>query len=237
MRSVSKPARPGHAILTDKQRAPEAPECALRVMPKIFAKDIHRVERLRVRQSDPLDFPTEPINEVELSAEDLRDLSPPREDIAPARGLAQAASSFNAAPTPKSVSTPTPVDEFVKPAPAPSTRKPNRRSWTRTTLVVGATIAAVTAVVVLGPFSKTSQSIPSTTFAAPQDTAATAEVVDPTVPDAPPVRIVNSFDKSEVFEFPPGTPEAEARAAVADLLRTRAIARQGQLEARQSQQR
>ncbi len=39
---------------------------------------------------------------------------------------------------------------------------------------------------------------------------------------APPVRFRNPFDKSEVFEFPAGTTRAEARAAVAQLLRQRA---------------
>lgn len=42
-------------------------------------------------------------------------------------------------------------------------------------------------------------------------------------PDAlPPVRFRNPFDKSEVFEFPAGTSRAEARKAVAQLLRERA---------------
>jgi hypothetical protein len=37
-----------------------------------------------------------------------------------------------------------------------------------------------------------------------------------------PVRFANPFDRGEVFEFPPGTSEAEARDAVADLLLKRA---------------
>jgi hypothetical protein len=36
------------------------------------------------------------------------------------------------------------------------------------------------------------------------------------------VRIKNAFDATEVFEFPPGTTESEARDAVAQLLLTRA---------------
>lgn len=39
---------------------------------------------------------------------------------------------------------------------------------------------------------------------------------------APPVRFRNPFDKAEVFEFPAGTSRAEARTAVAKLLRERA---------------
>jgi hypothetical protein len=40
------------------------------------------------------------------------------------------------------------------------------------------------------------------------------------------VRFSNPFDATEVFEFPPGTTEAEAREAVADLLLQRARDRQ-----------
>jgi hypothetical protein len=51
-------------------------------------------------------------------------------------------------------------------------------------------------------------------------------------PDAPPlaeaqVRFANPFDASEVFEFPPGTPESDARDAVAELLLKRARDRVG----------
>ena len=44
--------------------------------------------------------------------------------------------------------------------------------------------------------------------------------------DATPVRFVNPFDRKEVFEFPPGTSEAYARQAVAELLSQRARERQ-----------
>jgi hypothetical protein len=40
---------------------------------------------------------------------------------------------------------------------------------------------------------------------------------------------VNPFDKKEVFEFPPGTSQVDARDAVADLLAERARDRRGQL--------
>ena len=63
--------------------------------------------------------------------------------------------------------------------------------------------------------------------------AAAAPVTPPSHapdPEAPPatsrppdaMRFANPFDKSEVFEFPPGTSEVEARDAVADLLLQRA---------------
>ena len=41
-----------------------------------------------------------------------------------------------------------------------------------------------------------------------------------------PVRFANPFDAEEVFEFPPGTTETQARDAVADVLLKRAISRQ-----------
>lgn len=41
-----------------------------------------------------------------------------------------------------------------------------------------------------------------------------------------PVRFANPFDTDEVFAFPPGTSETEAREAVAELLMERAMARQ-----------
>jgi hypothetical protein len=43
-----------------------------------------------------------------------------------------------------------------------------------------------------------------------------------TEPQGTPVQIRNAFDPREVFEFPPGTPETEARQAVAELLLARA---------------
>jgi hypothetical protein len=48
------------------------------------------------------------------------------------------------------------------------------------------------------------------------------------IPDAPrgePVRFSNPFDPREVFEFPPGTSRAEARDAVAEILKARALER------------
>jgi hypothetical protein len=44
----------------------------------------------------------------------------------------------------------------------------------------------------------------------------------PAEPQGAPVRIKNAFDATEVFEFPPGTTESEARQAVAERLLHRA---------------
>jgi hypothetical protein len=52
-----------------------------------------------------------------------------------------------------------------------------------------------------------------------------------------PVRFANPFDPKEVFEFPAGTSEAEARDAVAEMLMERAMERQGKFDARVSDNR
>jgi hypothetical protein len=55
--------------------------------------------------------------------------------------------------------------------------------------------------------------------------APVAEVISaprPSEPTGPPVRITNAFDTREVFEFPYGTSESEARAAAEELLLNRA---------------
>src|SRR5947209_4107220 len=57
-------------------------------------------------------------------------------------------------------------------------------------------------------------------------TAETAETTAPPSADNEPVRFTNPFDATEVFQFPSGTSDAEARQAVADLLLQRAHDRQ-----------
>jgi hypothetical protein len=47
----------------------------------------------------------------------------------------------------------------------------------------------------------------------------------------PPVAFANPFDRSEVFEFPPGTTRVEARDAVAQILLARARERQNRIKA------
>jgi hypothetical protein len=63
-------------------------------------------------------------------------------------------------------------------------------------------------------------SAPTATIDVPVSTAPAGTV--PADPERSPVRFTNPFDASEVFEFPPGTSETEARQAVAELLRQRA---------------
>jgi len=46
------------------------------------------------------------------------------------------------------------------------------------------------------------------------------------------VKFTNPFDKSEVFEYPPGTTEAEAREATSQVLLQRAVERKDQIHAK-----
>jgi hypothetical protein len=57
---------------------------------------------------------------------------------------------------------------------------------------------------------------------------AKAAPAGPAEPHGAPVRIKNAFDATEVFEFPPGTTEAESREAVAELLLSRASDRRAE---------
>jgi hypothetical protein len=82
-------------------------------------------------------------------------------------------------------------------------------------------LAAGSALVFLWPKSVAHTSAPViASTAAP--IAAVMSAPAPPEPQGPPVRITNAFDASEVFEFPFGTSEAEARQAVVELLLNRA---------------
>jgi hypothetical protein len=84
------------------------------------------------------------------------------------------------------------------------------------------------AVAVLGiavaslPASDRRPPAPAVISAAPRAEVAPAAGPAPAEPQGAPVRIKNAFDATEVFEFPHGTTESEAREAVAELLLSRA---------------
>lgn len=81
--------------------------------------------------------------------------------------------------------------------------------------VVGATYALMSPERANQSTADTSQPLAQAAWPAPQQFAASE-----------PVRFANPFDADEVFEFPPGTTEAQARDAVAEALLQRAVARQ-----------
>jgi len=74
------------------------------------------------------------------------------------------------------------------------------------------------AVASLWPASDRHPPAPAVTSAAPLAEVAPA---GPAEPQGAPVQIRNAFDATEVFEFPHGTTESEAREAVAELLLSR----------------
>lgn len=100
----------------------------------------------------------------------------------------------------------------------------------RSHLMVGFGFAALAVIIVSGLYSYSS---PKSSDAPPimavleQPQAYEPMLEEIPVPEDPeqPVRVRNPFDASEVFEFPPGTSEADAREAVADFLLQRATER------------
>jgi hypothetical protein len=107
--------------------------------------------------------------------------------------------------------------------PAPPKRVIRPSAWT-----AAAAAAAVSAVVSSGvtylAMAKTQPSHPAeTTWSAP---LASVTPAAPSPGDVQ-VKFVNPFDATEVFEFPPGTTQSEARDAVTELLLKRARDRLG----------
>lgn len=139
--------------------------------------------------------------EVELGAEELRELSQRPAARKPA----------------------------TAPALAPELPPPNRRRLSR--VRIGAGAATLVAVLVGLALDRSPTSEPP---ARPAPVAALPPVAAlapaPAAPVAAPlpVRFRNPFDRAEVFEFPAGTSQAEARAKVADVLMKRAEERRAQ---------
>jgi hypothetical protein len=149
-----------------------------------------------------------PAIEIELSAADFLDIS----------------SALTALPAP--APTPLPGGLLGEGRKRPmSLASLARKAGLRTALSVSFAAAAVFAVVGVQRYSVPPH--PADLPIAPVVSVGPMEVA-PAVPPAkegPLVHFVNPFDRTEVFEFPPGTSRAEARTAVADLLRERARVR------------
>jgi hypothetical protein len=172
----------------------------------------------------------EPDVEVEISAEDLLALSPPQPAAIP-----DAAASTSLQPLAPEVSAPA-VKSPQPPTQASAASKP-RASRTRTALwLCGVTALAVIAIALYTFVTPVRASRPLA--AATPTEVAQEDWPPPPIPEeveveveGEPVRFVNPFDKDEVFEFPEGTTQAEAHAAVAELLAKRAMERQDRLGA------
>jgi hypothetical protein len=169
---------------------------------------------------------------MELSADDLLSFSAVSESQPTSRAVAVAAPIV--ASTQIIVQRP-----FVQEqAPAEGTRRSSA------TVVTFASLAGVAiAAVAWFSYSGSSKSPDVSAYSSMSASSSFAKVDEPVEEEAPapvsvaapPVRIVNSFDKTEVFEFPAGTSKADARAAVADILMKRALERRERFAARSTQ--
>jgi hypothetical protein len=113
-------------------------------------------------------------------------------------------------------------DEPSPVLPVPEYENSTFRRTARIDFICNVTFAVamlVVAVAFLWPASDRSTPAPVITRPAP---VAAVTPPQPAEPQGEPVRITNSFDPTEVFEFPHGTDGLEAREAVAELLLSRA---------------
>jgi hypothetical protein len=161
----------------------------------------------------PAPLPAEDSLDIELSARDLLELSTPVTAQASAPAAQDIAKTFAA--------------KFPSEGAAAATRNAgstNARNAPRMAMIIGGVFAAIAVgSVVRYQSAATDESSQATSTARVEASISDEEPAAAT--EQAPVRITNSFDKSEVFEFPPGTSESEARAAVADLLLQRATER------------
>jgi hypothetical protein len=130
---------------------------------------------------------------------------------------------------------PKPAPPVVVPAPAtPAARPIGRRinSQLRGALIAG--VVAIAAFMSTIAYVAVTRARPTDVpvFTIPQLPRETAAMPSPPLV-VEPVKFSNPFDESEVFEFPAGTTETEARDAVATMLLQRAQERLDQAEARQ----
>lgn len=116
------------------------------------------------------------------------------------------------------------VDEHATSA-APALSKPVKRAPTRK---FSLSLALPLAVVVVAAAYGFKGWMKASDYAAnpSQQVAQSNEPAAQALAASEPVRFVNPFDADEVFEFPAGTTQAEARDAVADVLLKRAMSRQ-----------
>ncbi|MET0533154.1 MAG: hypothetical protein ABW171_02930 [Steroidobacter sp.] len=150
--------------------------------------------------------------EVELSAQDLLALA---DSCLPGKQ--------EAAPAPASRTPASAEQVFANLAMNAAKKSPPRRmSSLQMTLAVIVTVGVIGAVCELVASNSSKQSTASATPARQLMLSSPEQMTQ----GGQPVRFANPFDKAEVFEFPAGTSENEAREAVAALLMERANSRQ-----------
>jgi hypothetical protein len=135
------------------------------------------------------------------------------------QGLALSRAAEAAAPLPESDLAPT-VPEYMNLAFRPTARIEFVCNVTLAVLAVGFAVAFL--------WPRAERHAPTTAVASIAPVARAVAAPAPSEPAGPPVRITNAFDRTEVFEFPYGTSEAEARKAVVELLISRARERRAE---------
>lgn len=104
---------------------------------------------------------------------------------------------------------------------SPQPSKDSRHKLSQSLSLIAA-VGVIGATYVLTSPKSSPQSVANTW----QPTAQSEEPAPQQLAEGEPVRFANPFDADEVFEFPPGTPETQARDAVAEVLLKRAMSRQ-----------
>lgn len=112
------------------------------------------------------------------------------------------------------------------PSPSPVNASASRANLVRSSLVVLVSVA-LGGVVAAGVLRKSDQraAVPAPPAAVEPAPAPPPEVQPEPVPPPAPVVVVNPFDPTEKFTFPPGTSKAEARDQMAAMLLQRAVER------------
>jgi hypothetical protein len=100
-----------------------------------------------------------------------------------------------------------------------------RMPASRLAVAIGGGLAVILALGTLSKYSLQSRSPVDSSSPAAQELAQSEGAETVLAQESVPVRFVNPFDRGEVFEFPPGTTQDEARDSVAELLRARATER------------
>lgn len=134
-----------------------------------------------------------------------------------------------------------PVPSMHSPLPRARTTKSGasdasvaRATIVRSPLIILCGIAVAGTIAAAALYDSGTHTAPRTSAViAPRVSPPPAQVATVVAPEAPRyVKLVNPFDATEVFEFPPGTSKRDARDAMATLLLKRAAERQAQQQRR-----
>jgi hypothetical protein len=169
---------------------------------------------------------SEPITEVELSAEDLLDLSP--------SPVVEIECEYTSTPAPVQLQ---PVSIARIPSAAVPVTKQQHAARRLPAASIAATFALVAVSTITGVVLYKSTSPDRVMRPAASTWAPTPDAVSTDAVEMTPTLFANPFDASEVFELPPGISPEEARTLVADLLLKRASERQAQVRTTNSRRR